>query len=256
MRVAGLYHEHLTATLAKNRRNIDLFVRHSHHYITVHEEGLPVGQCSLQCDLPIEVQLLRSLRYKLVHHIEVLGGAFFELVDLELAAPLELAAEVVEHAPIVKSLFLGRLLLQEVKYGLHGPGLPVSELATDDRVFTVGGLWVRRWHPLFLLFLALLLLVLFVLCCRGELGVDVRFRLRWNKPVIGFHLVEFVVDVELFLVVYLQALFAQLLHGWAPKDVAFDFFVAEPAMILPLGHDLPLAHARDVILVVEVAHEY
>ena len=73
----------------------------------------------------------------------MLSRAFFELIDLQLAAPFELTAEVFEYTPVVKLLLFWCFLLHEVKYGLHRPWLPVSKLTTNDGIFAVGGLWLR-----------------------------------------------------------------------------------------------------------------
>ena len=95
----------------------------------------------------------------------MLCRAFFELIDLQLTTPFELATEVIEYTPVVKFFFFGCLLLHEVEYGLHRPRLPVSKLATDDGIFAVCGLWVRlrRLLLLLLLFLLFLLLIFWLL---------------------------------------------------------------------------------------------
>ena len=78
-----------------------------------------------------------------------------------MTTPFELATEVLEYTFIVKFLFFGRFLLQEVKNGLHRPRFPVGELATDDGIFAVSGLWVRLRSLLLLLLLLLFLLFVF-----------------------------------------------------------------------------------------------
>ena len=66
---------------------------------------------------------------------------------------------------------------------------------------------------------------------------------------MGRYLVKCVENVRFLLRVRLDELFARKFYVPIPKDVSLHLAVADPAMVQLLCQHLPLAHSRNLILV-------
>ena len=118
---------------------------------------------------------------------------------------------------------------------MHLTGFPIGERAADYRVCTVD---LRRypivWLTIYLLLSSAALLILWL---RRHIG---RWSLR-HQCLGGLRSTKSLKNTKLLLITdmhELVALFMSILH---PEDIAFHFVLANPAIVLLLSQNLPLA---------------
>ena len=134
----------LTATAWEYWGDVDIaVVRIFSGHIAVDEERFFIFKLLLEQDLPVKEHLRLPLLHRVFYHIEVVGLALLELLNITVLTEHEVFLEVVEHTSVIQLSLFRLFWLKKVEEGSHFTRFPVSERSDNYRVLPVNRLnWI------------------------------------------------------------------------------------------------------------------
>ena len=114
MGLTRLDDEGLPTALCEDWHDVDLIELEILDFVTIHEEGLLVREDFLKCGMPLTEFVQACVTDVLVHLVEVVLGALVVILDVILAAPLEIPRKVREHIFVLQTIGIFSEALQKV----------------------------------------------------------------------------------------------------------------------------------------------